>query len=586
MVFGFNDPVTVPESVNEPWRFGYLVCGMFCAIASGAIYAFPLISGKMTADYGFNQNDITTVSTVGMVFGYFTLPYGFIYDYIGPKPIFLIGIVAASLGFMLFALTFNGTIPHSVAGLSAINAIASIGCGMFDMGSILTILSWFPLDRGLTVAAAKTMTGLSGSILATLYNTYFSDQQSSYMFLMLGFVLVVGFTALLLLKIPPYHMTGYRLKHYTEEERELARRVEHMYHTKKASRRRFILLFAILIGLFITITVQSIVFVYVDADKVPFSTRNPPAVVMIVLYMLFFLCVLPWSWLDGSARKSDRETLPDSADQGEEMDKKSLSCGSERLISNDDANFPQYQTGFLVNVLRNIPLWCTWVNAVIVSGGVTIILLNSRQLYVAVSESTDDEQLPALYVALTSIGNAAGRLFVSFFEAWNASLPLEKRTAVTITYCVPSLLLFLASIFFMVLPAKALILPMILGGISNGSYAASLVLTVRTIYSIDVAKHYNSIFFFDFVGTIIFNRFLFGELVTKNSVKKGDQIVCLGRDKCLRTTFIVMTCCCAVSFFACMLMHFTYMRYVRSRREEKKQNAAVEQLPTAAVDTS
>ncbi|KAF8278443.1 hypothetical protein TcBrA4_0114540 [Trypanosoma cruzi] len=88
--------------------------------------------------------------------------------------------------------------------------------------------------------------------------------------------------------------------------------------------------------------------------------------------------------------------------------------GEERLVSNDDKNFPQYQTGFFHNVLHSVPLWCVWLNAVILSGGVHIVMLNSRQLFVAISEDPSSEQLPALYVALTSIGNAISRLGVSF----------------------------------------------------------------------------------------------------------------------------------------------------------------------------
>ncbi|RNF02438.1 hypothetical protein TraAM80_06414 [Trypanosoma rangeli] len=246
------------------------------------------------------------------------------------------------------------------------------------------------------------------------------------------------------------------------------------------------------------------------------------------------------------------------------------SMDDAQLFSNDDMNFPQYKTGFFHNVLHNVPLWCVWLHAVIVSGGVHIVMLNSRQIFVAVSEDPNSEQLPALYVALTSVGNAIGRLGVSFFEAWNASRPLEKRTPVTITYCAPSLFMCLSGIFFLVLPAKGLILPMVLGGLANGSYAAALVLTVRTIYSIDVAKHYNSIFLFDLIGVVVFNRFMFGEVLTRNSVRTEDgKYYCLGRDKCLRTPFVVLTCLCACAFASTVLMNFIYMRFVRSRREER-----------------
>ncbi|RNF14699.1 uncharacterized protein Tco025E_05780 [Trypanosoma conorhini] len=323
MVLGFNDRLEVPQSISEPQRFAFVVCGMFCAIASGAVYSFSLISGKMTDDYGFTQNDITTVSTVGIVFGYFTLPYGFIFDYIGPKPLFVIGMVTYGLGSALFALTFQNSIGHSVLSLSVINAILNIGCAMFDMGPILSILSWFPLDRGLLVASVKTMTGLAGSVIATLYNTYFSGDHSTFMYFLLALFMVIGLAAFAYIQIPPYHMTGHRIKHYTEEEHGVARRVEHMYLTKKASRRRFLVLFVIVLSLLVVITAQSVAFVYVEGE-VPFNKRNPPAIIMMVLYMSLFLAVLPWSWLDkplrGSGKPAGSGTEPNDAPMNNEKD--------------------------------------------------------------------------------------------------------------------------------------------------------------------------------------------------------------------------------------------------------------------------
>ncbi|KEG08978.1 hypothetical protein DQ04_06061050 [Trypanosoma grayi] len=120
---------------------------------------------------------------------------------------------------------------------------------------------------------------------------------------------------------------------------------------------------------------------------------------------------------------------------------------------------------------------------------------------------------------------------------------------------------------------------MLLAGLANGSYAAALVLTVRTIFSIDVAKHYNSIFFFDLIGVIFFNRLLFGEIMTRNSVIGPEgQPQCLGRDKCLRTTFIVMACLSAFAFVASLTMHIVYMRFVRDKWAENSGQRDEEQM--------
>ncbi|ORC89972.1 uncharacterized protein TM35_000102400, partial [Trypanosoma theileri] len=166
--------------------------------------------------------------------------------------------------------------------------------------------------------------------------------------------------------------------------------------------------------------------------------------------------------------------------------------------------------------------------------------------------------------------------------AWNASRPLEKRIPIIIAYCAPSCFLCLSSILFLVVPTNALILPMLFGGLLNGSYAAALVLTVRTIYSIDVAKHYNSLFLFDLIGAVICNRFMFGELMTKHSFTDEDgNVRCFGR-KCIQTSFIILACLSVLAFLATLVMYFSYMRFVRATREEREQ-ASRETSETTSV---
>ncbi|ORC89970.1 uncharacterized protein TM35_000102380 [Trypanosoma theileri] len=578
MVLGFNDRITVPASVSETQRFGFVVVCMFTSLASGALYAFSLISDKMDSEYGFSQNDITTVSTTGMVVGYFTLPFGFIYDYIGPKPILAIALGTCSIGCLLFALTFDDTIGHNVASLSAINGIMTLGTTLFDVGAVLSILSWFPVDRGLFVAAAKTMTGLASAVIATIYNTYFSGNHSAYMYFLLGMVFVIGTVCFVYIQIPPYHMTGYRLKHYTEEEHDIARRVEHLYLTTKVPRWRFIYIYVIVISLFIVITTQSTVFVFLG-DDVTFAQRNPPAIIMIVLYFSLCLAIVPCPWLDKATSVKDSSVEP--AEEGNkseggnfpEQHLKGVEEGAqeEQLVTNDDKNFPQYPTGFFYNLLHNVPLWCIYFNCTVLAGGLTIITFNSRQIFVAISEDPAEIRLPSLYVALMSVGSALGRFGVSFFEAWNASRPLEKRIPIIITFCIPSCFLFLASILFLFVPTKALLLPMFFGGVLNGTYAASAVLTIRTIYSIDLATHFNSTSLFDLVGTVIFNRFMFGELMTRQSFTDEDgNVRCFGR-KCIQTSFIILACLSVLAFSATLVMYFSYMRFVRATRKEREQ---------------
>ncbi|CBZ24524.1 hypothetical protein, conserved in leishmania [Leishmania mexicana MHOM/GT/2001/U1103] len=84
---------------------------MICASTS---YAFNLFSGSLRDKYNFDSRQMSTINTVGMVFAYFLLPYGTIYDYLGPLPVYILACVLASLGLLLMGLTFHDVIGGSV----------------------------------------------------------------------------------------------------------------------------------------------------------------------------------------------------------------------------------------------------------------------------------------------------------------------------------------------------------------------------------------------------------------------------------------------------------------------------------------
>ncbi|KAF8292314.1 hypothetical protein TcBrA4_0075940 [Trypanosoma cruzi] len=68
----------------------------------------------------------------------------------GPKPIFILSMVLFPLGALLFALSFRGTIEGSVVRLSVFNAILTLGCTLYDVVYMMTIMSHFPNSKGLS----------------------------------------------------------------------------------------------------------------------------------------------------------------------------------------------------------------------------------------------------------------------------------------------------------------------------------------------------------------------------------------------------------------------------------------------------
>lgn len=655
---GFKEEFVVPTTAASIPRFSMLVCGMFCSIAIGALYAYSLITKRLTDDFHFTQNDITTISTVGIVIGYCTLPFGIIYDYVGPKPIFAMGLIFNALGTLLFALTFEGKIGHSVGGLAIINAVMNLGSALFDMGSILTVLSWFPLDRGLVVACMKTTTGLGSSFISTLYGTYFNNDNSRYMYFLMAWSIVIGLIAIVVVYLPPFHVTGLREKAYTDDRRLRAVKYQNVYMRHKAPIKRFVVAFCLVIALLITICTRSVVFVFVDSPTN--AQMNPPAIIMIVLYVLLLCTALPIPWLDSQPGSYDSEHADGYVEDVKAIERRRYGAADEEeMVGLDPAEAacamemepmpgadkaqaagntpdaqedsveaaseppakksawrefvdaikpdapaklsvetnpqtreevllaletaldlgkiaPQFPTGFLYNV-RRPTLICLWLTGFCVSGAVNTIMMNSTQIYLAIGEDETDTVRPALYVALTSIGSAVGRLIMAFVEVFTQSTAPEKRLPITLFYCIPPTLCLLSCVFFLFIPTPGLLLPMLLAGLGNGFYAAAEVLTVRTIFSLDVAKHYNSLFFAEMLAVIFMNRLLFGEIMTKNSTPGiTGAPVCLGRKKCVQTTFIVLTCLCAAGVVASVVMNLTYVRF--AKKEYARRREYIERL--------
>lgn len=121
------------KHISEPHRFFIVVLGAYGCMCCSFSYAFNLISGAMQERYNLTQRDLSTITTVGLIFQYFILPYAFLYDYIGPIPICSIMTIYFAIGSILFALCFNGRVQGNTVRLCVFNAFLMGACGLFDL---------------------------------------------------------------------------------------------------------------------------------------------------------------------------------------------------------------------------------------------------------------------------------------------------------------------------------------------------------------------------------------------------------------------------------------------------------------------
>ncbi|KAK7193951.1 Protein Associated with Differentiation [Novymonas esmeraldas] len=600
------------KRINEYKRFALLVLGSCGCIVCSFSYAWNLISPAMQARYRLTQRDLSSIVTTGLVIQYCILPYAFLYDYLGPIPISILGTVLFPLGALLLALCFMGHVTGSVVRLCVFNAIMSSGCMMFDLSCCVTVLSYFPTNRGPVTALLKTFTGLGTAIVACLYAGYFKSQADQYFFFLFAVVLVIGALCIAFMRLPPYHLTQYEEKHLSAEEKERRVATKAQYLRQEAPLRRFVWGFFILIVLIVFLPTQSALVSYLqltDRPKLVF------AIVTTVIAACYLLVAAPLPFLNSShiplfhpVHSSERRAVEtDGSDvlaepvepmqiaprreahaptsQGEEENGKKVpydAAAVDEALADDSASggraaatetevdyiAPAYQGSFLHN-LTTLELWALWWTLFTIVGTELVIIYNASFLMSALQSAPVDRPLGVLLTVLNGVGSAVGRLLMSYFEVWSQKRKAEDRVPITVSLFFPTGSVIVTLVLFLVLPARALPLPYVIAAIGNGFLAATILLVSRTIFAKDPAKHYNFCFTSIVFSAVLFNRFLYGEWYTVQAEKQAHaDKLCYGKE-CVMMPLLVMLGLSCSAFVTDVVLHLRYRSYCMKTLAER-----------------
>lgn len=549
------------KPISEPHRFSLLALCAFACISASLSFGFNLISGEMQSRYHLSQGDISTIATIGLVISYCVLPFGALYDHFGPRLIFVLSITLFPLGALLFALTFNGIIVGSVARLSVFNAMVSLGCTLFDLGSVMTVLSHFPSNRGVVVAIAKTFTGLGSAIVGSIQLAFFNNKPDNYFYFLMVFVFVVGMLCACFLKLPSYHLTGYEEGHLSPEEKERRLERKAVYLRQKPPLIRVVLGLTLLIALIVYLPLQSSLVAYLKLGR---SYKVGLAIPVIVLTLLYPTIALPVQFLERRKSAEDMKNEPCSTDASKPDEEKQ----SAELETDVDYIAPQYQGTFLQN-LRTLRMWAFLWSFFCIVGSEFVIILNTRYIFAALSGQPVDNALNTLLSVLSGVGSAVGRLLMSYFEIWSQRRKAEDRIPITISLFLPSTFVLISMLLFLVLPKAALPLPYAVAAIGNGFCAAVTILVTRTIFAKDSAKHYNFCFVATAFSTVLLNRLLYGEWYTREAKRRG-ELVCLHR-RCVTVPLIILLSLTCTTFLTNTYIHLEYRKYCRKVLEERRR---------------
>ncbi|CBZ32330.1 hypothetical protein, conserved in leishmania [Leishmania donovani] len=569
------------KPVSEHKRFAILVLGSFGCIVCSFSYAWNLISGTMQQRYDLSQRDLSTIVTVGLVVQFGVLPYAFLYDFLGPIPISVIGTVYFPLGTLLLALCFMGKIEGSVVRLSVFNAMMACGCAMFDLVCCITVLSHFPTNRGPVTALLKTFTGLGSAIVACLYAGYFDSDAEKHFFFLFSLGIVVGVLCIVFMRLPPYHLTQYAERKLSDEVKERRLVTKAQYLRQEAPLRRFALGLLILVALIVFVTTQSALVSYLKLGKAP---KLAFAIVSTILVLFYTFVMAPLPFLNSSyipvlhpvrsrqlqavgersealqeGRRAEA-TVTSSIEDSNEKDSsegvqglKAAECTPGHAMASEptaaaakgslemelDYVAPQYQGSFIRN-LTTLELWALWWTSFATTGVTFVINFNSSFIFVALQSAPVSDSLRTMLTVLNGVGSAVGRLLMSFFEVWSQKRKAEDRVPITMGVFFSSSCVITSIVLFLVLPAAALPLPHIIAAIGSGFYNGVAILVTRTIFAKDPAKHYHFCLSAPMISAVVLNRFLYGEWYTAQAEKqaRADRM-CYGK-KCVLMPLLVM----------------------------------------------
>ncbi|KAF5216057.1 putative protein associated with differentiation 8 [Trypanosoma cruzi] len=570
--------------IIQPRRL--FVLGWACLPASRQLssLAFIFLLDRRGAVNELDQGGASATCMAGPACGYFLLPYGFIFDHFGPKPIFILSMVLFPLGALMFALSFRGTIEGSVVRLSVFNGMLILGCTLFDLAYMMTIMSHFPISRGPVVAILKSYIGLGSAIVGSIQLAFFDGRPDHYFYFLMVLFLVTGAAGFLFVLLPSYHLTGYEEKRLgiEEKQRRLARKSVCLRQKPPTVRLAIGIAFVVLLVIYLPL--QSALVAYLEWGR---TQRIIFASILIAVIVALPLMALPVSCLE--RRETQREEddcsgmdRPNASDEA--ANEPAAAGGLPKSVETDvDYIAPQYQTTFLQN-LKTLELWALFWSIFSIMGTVLVIISNASFIYAALADKEVDNAVKTLLTVLNGVGSAAGRLMMSYFEVWSQKRRAEDRVSIVVSVYFADVFVILSLVLFLVVPRAALPLPYVLAAMGNGFGAASIVLVTRTIFAKDPAKHYNFIFSSVVFSTILLNRLLYGEWYTREAEKQGGN-VCLGRS-CVMMPLLFFIGLNFTALLSTVYFDWGYRRLSRVVLEERHRLKARTAEGLLAVKTS
>ncbi|KAG5505819.1 hypothetical protein JKF63_05155 [Porcisia hertigi] len=588
--------------VSELGRFHLLVCCFFCSVCVSLTYAFDLFTTQFRNQFSLTSGDLTIISTVGLVFCYFTIPYTCIFETCGPFLTFWICAIAAAIGGCGLGGVFRGQIPGNTATITVFYAFLNAASGLLDTSYVSTLFEVFPRNRGPVVCLAKVMTGLGSSILAALSATFFEGTIVGFIYFLTGIVVMVCIWASLVIVLPPYITNWWRLQGKTPEQIDALKATVVYYERKFVPIPRLIIGYVIILLLLVFFTIEAPVMAYVP--NVPKGGRIAIGIIAVALTLCIFLVLLPFHILGGMDEPDPELRQLEGIDgayltkegyeegcavglntSGEEMqvwrggpsqsmwpvphttNGMSTSSQSKDEVPTNKHQDPRYP-GTIKDYLLSIDVWLIMLLFICYGCMGTIVMYNSSTISVAVSGYERSPQLSALYTAFLGVGSSVGRIAFGLFEAYvQHQSPEDRKMLVTMALPFSPASAFIAGLLLLTLPGEAVLFPFILVYVEEGVFAGINALIFPCLFESNHNFLYNLSFLVQMCSIISFNLGMFGRSIDRQQRKLN---IPLNKDcnvqSCVRMPIIVATVLAFCGIFVALAIHFRYAAFVKRTR--------------------
>ncbi|KAH8605455.1 hypothetical protein ERJ75_001624100 [Trypanosoma vivax] len=572
--------------VDELARMRMFAAGVYAGLCF-SIYAFSIFAAHLRDKYKMSQSDITMISTVGNCFSYFNFPTGMLFDYAGPMVVLplqclcFIGVFPLRpdlqwcdqypLSDLLRSVQCDSVLwlwLHGCEHNNAVDAAVPTGSWVHSACRQDDEWPWHCRADGLLQWMVQAPTS---------ENT--SDNNYAGFAILLGTDHVYCVLALCIVRLPAYFPCAWRRRRLTEAEQEERRATLSLYMRQPASPRRLGTAVGLVLTLLVFLTTQSIATAYI---KVTHGVRVAISVIALLLMVAFSVIALPFQVLGRytPVRATSMNTIGEVVEENACPD----TAGGDEAPAPAPAPTPppQYRSSFWSNLLT-IDLWCMWLTLFGVWGTGTVMIMNVAQIYGSINYGVTESSTLTLFITIISVGSAIGRMSMGYLDIvlTRRQRAGKGRTLTTVALPLCPLLMAVAFLLLAVLPAKALSLPLFLGGLGNGAGWGLGVLSFRMMYASDIGKHYNFGFSSGIVSTVLLNSVMFGGMYDAVAKRRKEAPSC-GDPECVRTQMFILMGVNIIAIVAAAVAHVRFARFTAA--ELLKRNEPCEPLGPGDTD--